>query len=51
VSHALKELMEEDLVIKKGKSCSLSNLGFIQKNTLDWMGKPLRCLKITKTSF
>ena len=45
VSHALKELHVEDLVIKKGKSCRLSNVGSIQKNTLEWMGKTLRCLK------
>ncbi|MDD4776191.1 MAG: ArsR family transcriptional regulator [Syntrophomonas sp.] len=45
VSHALKALMEEDLVIKNGKSYRLSNVGIIQKNTLEWMGKTLRCLK------
>ena len=45
VSHALKKLHLEDLVIKKGKSYRLSNVGSIQKNTLEWMGKTLRCLK------
>ena len=43
--------MEEDLVIKKGKSYRLSNVGIIQKNTLEWMGKTLRCLKDHETSF
>ena len=45
ISHTLKELMEEDLVIKKGKGYLLSNIGTIQKNTVAWMGKTLRCLK------
>ena len=44
VSHTLKELMEEGLAIKKGKSYSLSNVGIIQKNTREWMGRTLRCL-------
>ncbi len=44
VSHTLKELMEEGMVVKKGKSYSLSNVGIIQKNTQEWMGKTLRCL-------
>ena len=45
VSHTLKELLERDLVIKKGKSYCLSNLGIIEKNTLEWTGKTLRCLQ------
>ena len=44
VSHTLKELIEEDLVIKKGKGYRLSNVGIIQKNLTKWMGKTLRCL-------
>ena len=44
MSHILKELIEEDQGQKKGKSYSLSNVGIIQKNTLAWMGKTLRCL-------
>jgi len=51
VSHALKALMEEDLVIKKGKSYRLSCVGIIQKNTLEWMGKTLKCLKDHKDFF
>ncbi len=45
VSHALKELMEEDLVTKKGKGYRLSNVGLIQKNTVAWMERTLKCLK------
>ena len=45
VSHTLKELMEDDLVVKKGKSYSLSNVGIIQKNTQELMGRTLRYLK------
>jgi predicted transcriptional regulator len=44
VSHTLKELMEEDLVIKKGKSYLLSNVGIIEKNAQELMAKTLRCL-------
>ena len=44
VSRTLKEMMEEGLAIKKGKSYSLSNMGIIQKNTQEWMGRTLRCL-------
>ena len=44
MSHILKELIEEDQGQEKGKSCSPSNIGIIQKNTLSWMGKTLRCL-------
>jgi len=51
VSHTLKELMEEDLVTKKGKGYRLSNLGFIQKNTMDCLGKTLRCLKDQRDFF
>lgn len=45
VSHTLKELMEEGLVVKKGKSYSLSNVGIIERNTMEWMGRTLGCLK------
>lgn len=45
VSHTLKELMEESLVVKKGKSYSLSNVGIIERNTMEWMGRTLGCLK------
>lgn len=45
VSHTLKELVERDLVVKKGKSYCLSNVGIIEKNTLEWTGKTLRCLQ------
>jgi DNA-binding transcriptional ArsR family regulator len=51
VSHTLKELMEEDLVIKKGKSYLLSNVGIIQNNVQKWMGKTLRCLEDHKDFF
>ena len=44
VSHILKELMEEDLVTKKGKGYRLSNVGLIQRNVQDRMAKTLRCL-------
>ncbi|MGV8174697.1 MAG: hypothetical protein ACP5OU_03250, partial [Methanothrix sp.] len=44
MSHILKELIEEDQGEKKGKSYSLSNIGIIQENTQEWMGKTLRCL-------
>jgi predicted transcriptional regulator len=51
VSHTLKELIEEDLVIKKGKGYRLSNLGIIQKNLTKWMGKTLRCVEDEKDFF
>ena len=51
MSHALKTLMEEDLVQKKGKSYRLSNLGLIEKNTLDWMERTLKCLKDNRDLF
>ena len=51
VSHTLKELIEEDLVIKKGKGYRLSNLGIIQKNLTRWMGKTLRCMEAEKDFF
>jgi predicted transcriptional regulator len=44
VSHTLNELMEEDLVTKKGKGYRLSNVGLIQRNVQDRMAKTLRCL-------
>ena len=44
VSHTLKELMEQDLVVKKGKSYSLSNVGIIQRSIQNWMEKSLGCL-------
>lgn len=45
VSHTLKELVERDLAVKKGKAYCLSNVGIIEKNTLEWTGKTLRCLQ------
>ena len=51
VSHTLKELMEEDLVTKKGKGYLLSNVGIIQKNTQELMGKTLRYLDDHKDFF
>ena len=51
ISHILKELMEADLVIKKGKGYLLSNIGTIQKNTVAWMGMTLRCLNDHKDFF
>jgi predicted transcriptional regulator len=51
VSHALKELMEGGLVIKKGKGYLLSNVGIIQKNAQKWMVSTLRCLKDHKDFF
>ncbi len=45
VSHKLKELAERDLVVKKGKSYCLINAGIIEKNTLEWTGKTLRCIQ------
>ena len=44
VSHPLKDLMEEDLVKKKGKNYRLSNIGVIQKNSQEWIGRTQRCL-------
>jgi len=51
VSHTLKELIEEDLVIKNGKGYQLSNVGIIQKNLTRWMGKTLRCMEAEKDFF
>ena len=51
VSHTLKELMEEDLVTKKGKGYRLSNVGIIQRNIHNLMGKSLRCLEDHKDFF
>lgn len=48
VSHILKDLIDEDLVIKKGKGYLLSNVGIIQRNTKLWMRKTLRCLDENK---
>ena len=45
VSHALKRMMEDELVIKKGRGYCLSNVGIIQRSTQEWMGKTLGCLK------
>ena len=51
VSHTLKELMEEDLVTKKGKGYRLSNVGIIQRNIHNLMIKSLRCLEDHKDFF
>ena len=51
VSHTLKELMEEDLVTKKGKGYRLSNIGIIQRNIHNLMGKSLSFLEDHKDFF
>jgi len=48
ISHTLKELIEEDLVIKNGKAYRLSNLGVIQKNISKLIGKTLICIEEEK---
>ena len=50
MSHALREMIEEDLVIKTGKGYDLGNLGNIQKSTQEWMGRTLDASRITETS-
>ncbi len=37
--------MKRTWITKKGKSYSLSNVGIIERNTMEWMGRTLGCLK------